>query len=544
MLKLNAMLSSLLFINTFIILMLAGYSWKQRKVNGAIPLLLLNIAAAFYSFGYAMELLSDTVVSIDLWSRFQYIGLPFIPILWILLAKSYTRNLTKKDIFILSIAGIPSLVTCIMRMTSNYHDWMYVDMSLVSNGYFNVLEFSKGPWYYLHFIYFILCAGYAIYLYLNRFKAVSGIHKHQIRIMVIASLMPFISIFINLSGAFPLGLDSGPFFILFDYLLFTLGIFRYSMILLIPLSRERVFEWIYDGVIVIDLNHNLIDFNQAAHHIFPSLSKNMIGMPPEPMDAFHPDFIQLLLDRKSGMLKPIHNTSEPMEDAQYEYSMRHPNTDKTHFYKVRFKDLKNHDIIVGTAIMISDITATKEMMAQLEQAAQQDVLTGLYNRRHFIDCANKKMSQLNAENKDGVLVLFDIDHFKIVNDTYGHQAGDLILKVIAELTLQKLDSSGFAGRYGGEEFIIFLPQTDVETAWQTVESIRKAFEIQRTPWDTALISVTASFGLTAFKSASNATLKSFDQMVKEADEAMYKAKQLGRNRIEDYSDCLYESIID
>lgn len=534
MLKLNGLLSGLLFINTLIILILAGYSWRQRKVNGALPLLLLTIAAAFYSFGYSLELISDTVEAVDIWSRFQYIGLPFIPVLWIFLAKSYTRNFSKKDIPILILAGIPGLITAIMRMTSQYHHWMYVDMSMVFNGYFKVLEFSKGPWYYLHFVYFISCAAYAIHLYLNKLQSVSGIYKHQIRIMIIASLMPFISIFVNLMGFFPLGLDSGPFFILFDYLLFTLGIFRYSMILLVPLSRERVFEWIYDGVIVVDLNQNLIDFNQAAHHIFPSLTKSWVGMPPDPLKNIHPDFIQLIRSRQESSLEGLVDTSENLEESQYEFLMVQQDTEKESFYTVRFKDLKNNEITVGTAIMITDVTHTKEMMRQLEKAAQQDVLTGLFNRRHFIDCTNSEILKKDSHCNKGVLILFDIDHFKIVNDTYGHQAGDLILKVISELTLENLSPSDFAGRYGGEEFILFLPNADMPQAMSVVTSIRKAFETQKTPWDSALVNVTASFGLTALKCSSANSIKSFDQMVKEADEALYKAKELGRNRIEVY----------
>lgn len=534
MLKLNGLLSGLLFINTLITFILAGYSWKQRKINGALPLLLLSIAAAFYSFGYGMELLSDNVQSVDVWSRFQYIGLPLIPVLWIFLAKSYTHNFSKKDIPILILASIPGLITSVMRMTSQYHNWMYIDMSMVSNGYFKVLEFSKGPWYYFHFVYFIGCAAYAIHLYLGKLQSVSGIYKHQIRIMIIASLMPFISIFVNLMGVFPLGLDSGPFFILFDYMLFTLGIFRYSMILLVPLSRERVFEWIYDGVIVVDLNQNLIDFNQAAHNIFPSLTKNWVGMPPDPVKRIHPDFIQLIQERQENTLESPLEPSENLEETQYEFSIVQQDTEEEFFYKVRFKDLKNRTLTVGTAIMITDITNAKEMMRQLEKAAQQDVLTGLFNRRHFIDCTNREILKKDSHCNNGVLALFDIDHFKIVNDTHGHQAGDLILKVVADLTLKNLGPSDFAGRYGGEEFIIFLPNDDIPQAMNVVASIRKAFETQKTPWDSALVNITASFGLTALKSASVPSVKTFDQMVKEADEALYKAKELGRNRIEVY----------
>lgn len=536
MLRLNGLLSGLLFINTFIILMLAAYSWQKRKINGALPMLLLSIAAAFYSFGYSMEILSDTVSSVDVWSRVQYLGLPFVPVICLFLAKTYTHNFTRKDVPFILLAALPGLLTSIMRLTSQFHNWMYVDMKMVYNGYFYVLEFSKGPWYYLHFVYFLGCAGYSVYLYLKKLNSVSGIYKQQIYIMIVASIMPFFSIFVNLSGIFPLGLDSGPFFILFDYMLFTFGIFRYSLILLVPLSRERVFEWIHDGVIVMDLDQNLVDFNQAARETFPSLSKNLVGMPPDPLNTINDDLMALIRNRQVGKMDEDAGKIASSEEVPHEFIMVNKATGKNTYFIVRFKDLKNREVTVGTAIIITDITPTKEMMCQLEKAAREDVLTGLYNRRHFIHCINAEIEGDCLSRQTGVLVLFDIDHFKIVNDTYGHQAGDLILKVIAELTLKNVNSWDYVGRYGGEEFIIFLPKMEIAEALHTVEAIRYAFEIQKTPWDGALVNVTASFGLTAFKCLPEGARKTFDQMVKEADEALYKAKILGRNRIEVYRD--------
>ncbi len=529
----NGIFSSFIIIETFIIGSIALYSWRRRTVAGALPLFLLCIASSFYSLGYSMELMSCSLAEVNFWSKFQYIGLPFIPVLCLALAKTMTDKSGNDHIKLLLAVAIPGAITAFMRFTSEAHHLFYGNMQLVTNGYFKILQFEKGPWYYLHFVYFILCASYAIGLYIKAFRTASAPHKKQLIILIIASVVPFISIGINLLNVFPYQMDSGPFFIFLDYLLFSYGIFRYNMLYLIPLSRDRVFEWMHDGVLVLDLTHRLIDFNQAASCIFPELHENKSGAALQNTLKDYPDFIKLFEQWQAVTNTPCSTDDNALVPQEYEFELTKGISQEKLCYHVRYKELNIKGRVIGTIVMLTNITKAKALMQKLEKTAQLDGLTQINNRRHFIELTDIQIKRIERHSGNGVLVLFDLDHFKNVNDQFGHQAGDFVLKAVAQKTLHILREIDILGRYGGEEFILFLPDTELEQAEIVMERIRSAFDNEPFLWCEQPIQVTASFGMTALYGTSNAVShKDFDTMVKAADEAMYKAKALGRNRIE------------
>ena len=125
------------------------------------------------------------------------------------------------------------------------------------------------------------------------------------------------------------------------------------------------------------------------------------------------------------------------------------------------------------------------------------------------------------------LVVMDVDYFKKVNDTYGHAAGDDVLRTVAFVVKNELRQDDIVARYGGEEFLILLPMTDIHAAQYLVERLRQLIENQKFMFENELISITASFGLTAMAPHDNA-----EQMIDRADKALFKAKNAGRNRIE------------
>ena len=529
---LNGLFSGILIIETFLIVLIAVYAWRKRNIAGAMPLFLLCIASSFYSIGYSMELMSATLSEVNFWSKFQYLGLPFVPVLCLALSLAITRKKEPIPINFIIIAAIPGAITCLLRLTSESHQLFYGSMQLISNGYFNVLNFEKGPWYYIHFVYFLLCAAFAIFWYWKAYRASSGYVKNQFVIMMIASVMPFISIGINLANVFPFQMDSGSFFILFDYLLFYYGIFRYNMLDLIPLSRDRVFEWMQDGVMVLDIDDHLMDYNQAASCIFPILHEAKTGELIQVALKGCKSFLAVLEAWQAHKLIAEPSDEERLLPQDYEFEIVYDHLQEIQCYKARFKTLTEKNSDVGTVIMVTDITKAKALLRTLEKTAQLDALTQINNRRHFIDLADIQMKRLERHDGNGVLVLFDLDHFKDVNDRYGHQAGDLVLRTIAQKTLHNLRNVDILGRYGGEEFIVFLPDTEIDQARQVMERIRIAFEREPILWHDAPIHVTASFGMTLQKDSALFQYRDFDTMVKLADEAMYSAKQLGRNRIE------------
>lgn len=159
----------------------------------------------------------------------------------------------------------------------------------------------------------------------------------------------------------------------------------------------------------------------------------------------------------------------------------------------------------------------------------KDPLTGLFNRRYFSD--PKEMDLLLGRNRSFGLIFLDIDNFKSINDTYGHAAGDDVIKDTANIIMMHTRGMDVAGRYGGEEFLIVMPDIDnIDELKLIAERLRQNFESNKINTNTIEINRTCSIGITVGQGKDGEN--GFESTVKKADGAMYKAKQGGRNRVE------------
>lgn len=160
----------------------------------------------------------------------------------------------------------------------------------------------------------------------------------------------------------------------------------------------------------------------------------------------------------------------------------------------------------------------------LEILSTTDGLTGLYNHRYIIDVLSQRIIETKRYGQALSIGMFDIDHFKKINDKYGHIFGDKVLIEISSVIEETIRKVDIAGRYGGDEFLIVLPDTDSGGAYKTAERIRES--IESINWDKDGLKVTASGGVREFKN------EDFEKLVNKADKLLYIAKNSGRNRIE------------
>ncbi len=172
----------------------------------------------------------------------------------------------------------------------------------------------------------------------------------------------------------------------------------------------------------------------------------------------------------------------------------------------------------------------REKNAQLEALAVTDALTGLANRRHLMEKLEQEVERARRYKTPLAVVMIDIDHFKQVNDTHGHAMGDEVLRNIGKLMKSGVRTTDMAARYGGEELTLVLPHTDLPTALQVAETLRKRFADLEHTHDGISLRKTASFGVAAREGQGEAP--GSEDLLKAADEALYRAKQGGRNRVE------------
>ncbi|WP_343650574.1 GGDEF domain-containing protein [Herbaspirillum sp.] len=177
----------------------------------------------------------------------------------------------------------------------------------------------------------------------------------------------------------------------------------------------------------------------------------------------------------------------------------------------------------------TSLAAEREaLITQLQTSSNTDFLTGILNRRAFFAQAAQQMAVAERYGRPLAVLLFDIDHFKRINDTHGHQAGDLVLRGAAQTAAALLRKVDVLARYGGEEFIILLPESGLEQAGSVAEKLRAVLAL--TEFDSEQgqrIRFTASFGVAALQCR-----EGLDEMIRRADLALYRAKRSGRNRVE------------
>ncbi|WP_024513203.1 sensor domain-containing diguanylate cyclase [Bradyrhizobium sp. ARR65] len=287
-------------------------------------------------------------------------------------------------------------------------------------------------------------------------------------------------------------------------------------------SRFRaVVDAAYDAIITIDQQHNITLFNRAAEDLFGYESSEMIGQPilrfiPEGFRGKHDSYIHQFAR------SPVR--SRQMNERNRIYGVHRDGSLLP--VEIAISKINVGGLVEFTAI-IRDIADRVRLMDLLQQQAVTDELTGLPNRREFLDVAENIM----RSNEDFSVLMLDVDLFKKVNDTYGHDCGDEVLRVLAEVGRAASSKLDVFARWGGEEFVAALPEKDAEQAAAAAEKLRATFERQdfAHAWRTGrAIPFTVSIGV-ATRAPGESDLEA---LMKRADQALYRAKGNGRNRVE------------
>jgi len=302
-----------------------------------------------------------------------------------------------------------------------------------------------------------------------------------------------------------------PVAVVFIFLL----LYKFNLFNIVPLSHTKVFEWSENGILVLDNDLRLTDYNSAMQQIFPQISHTSYGTK---LDAF--------IDESDHVENAILSSKEYTISVQQD-SMA------MHFSITGTVILDKKHAKTGYMVTFSNITKIVDTMDELTYLANTDSLTGLFTRRTFTENAVRELSRAKRHGLPLACVMLDIDHFKNTNDTFGHIAGDVVLKGIAKLCRKSLRDIDLLGRFGGEEFIILLPETDMKGGKIAAERIREIVQNQTFTFDDKKIKAKVSLGVVG---TDKVTDEDLDTFIKNADKAMYAAKADGRNRVASLSD--------
>lgn len=505
-------LSDILLIMGSAFLFLFFYSLSKQRNRLSNLFAILCISIAVYITGYALELKAVNIEQIIFFIKMEYFGIPFKPVCWFLLSYKYYYNRDLSVKFRLLILIIP-VITLFLVVTNEYHHLFYASVSLAKYQDYNLAVLIKGIWYYVHVIYSYLLLISGIWIMYRSWKNDRYKTGTQSFWLFTGSTFIAVVLLIYLTGIFPLELDLTAFGFVFIAIICFLILFRYDFLEIKEIIRSIVFSKIKEGIMVIDNDDRLIDFNEAGQEVFEWLKPLNIG--------------------KNITFFPEGEFIKQKDDNIFEINVRAKGKDK--YYEIRVTDLEIDGDVIGSVYILQDITRQKDMIKQLNDMANKDHLTLLFNRRKLIMEGERELSRTKRYSNYLSLLMIDIDHFKKINDKYGHLIGDEVLVRVSDELQKRLRRVDIICRYGGEEFAVILPETNRREGYIVAENLRRKIEELEIKINNYAIKLTISIGIAA-TSTENMEI-TLQELINNADRALYCAKNRGRNMVIDEKDC-------
>ena len=250
----------------------------------------------------------------------------------------------------------------------------------------------------------------------------------------------------------------------------------------------------------------------------------LFGINPKELERYHLKDFFADSDNRQLLTERLESEKEVQD---FEVLVKTPLSD-TPFWLLASVNIIDYNYDLALYSAFQDITSRKNRETLLKNQATRDPLTALYNRRYFEDEVNKQILEAKAKKQPYTVLMLDADHFKKVNDTYGHKVGDKVLIELASTAERALRDNDIVARYGGEEFVVFLPGIHAEQGKIVADRLRQSIAKQVVYSDTNQpVKFTVSIGVSSSDISDNV-----DTLIKTADEALYRAKQNGRNRVE------------
>ena len=335
----------------------AIYVWRRRATaSGATALVLLALACAEWSLGYALEIAGADLPTKILWGKSQYIGIATVPLLWVIFAYSYSTKgirMTRRNIILLSI--VPA-ITLILAFTNELHDLIWKDIRIHTVGTFSALEVTHGFWFWMNWMYSntLLLLG-AIFI-LQSFNRTKGLFRRQNIILLVAVLTPWFGNVLYVSGSSPsLNLDIRPFVFTISVVVFAWGIFSLKLVNLAPVARDLVVEKMPDGMIVLDAQGNIVDLNPALQKALGVSASQVIGQSAKDLFSAWP----ALVERYAKTL-----------EAQDEIVFGEGESQR--WYELRMSPLVgSHDRLLGRVVTVRSISERKQMEEALRLSEQK-----------------------------------------------------------------------------------------------------------------------------------------------------------------------------
>jgi diguanylate cyclase (GGDEF)-like protein/PAS domain S-box-containing protein len=280
---------------------LAVFAWHRRTISGAVPFLLLMLAVAAWSLGYAAELVAGGLEAKLFWAKVQYPAIVSVPYVWLIFALQYTGHAWRLNRRWLLVLALMPALTVALVWTNELHGLIWSSQALDIRAGHPALDVTYGPWFWGHTFYSYLLTLAGTLLLGQFFAAAQGIYRRQAGMVLLAALFPWIgnAIYIFDLNPFP-GLDFTAFAFMLTGLLSGWAFMRLQFLDIVPLARDTVLESLQDGVFVLDAQHRMLDFNPAAERMVQRPLARLLGQRADQVFAEYPELVSRFIDRKEA----------------------------------------------------------------------------------------------------------------------------------------------------------------------------------------------------------------------------------------------------
>jgi diguanylate cyclase (GGDEF)-like protein/PAS domain S-box-containing protein len=527
---------TILSLLSAILTWIASITTWRRSGPGSLMLSLLLLSMTVWSGFYSTRWMNISLGSKLFWFDLMYIGVSGLPTLFLLFVLAFTHNdawLTRRNIFLLSLQPI---LSTILFWTNEYHHLFYQSLDLVQENGFLAVDFVRGPWYWINTVYSYAIIGIAFLVLSQCALRWSPLYLNQYRLILIGSFIPWAaSAYSEFYFSQWHGLDLAPLMFGLSGIIYVFAIFHTHFMDLIPIARSLLIENMRDGVLVLDLRNRIMDINPAMEGFLEE--KISFYMGKNAFEVFQPwmEKTDLFLDKTETRIE-LKVPKDPSRYVDLQVTPLYDRSQSMNGYLMVFRDITESKQVEKRLRYVNDrlqgqLIEIGLLQSKLREQAIRDPLTNIFNRRYLDETLDRELSRAAREDYPVCVIMVDIDHFKRVNDTHGHEAGDLVLKAIAETLSDHCRRGDFACRYGGEEFVVALPNITLETAYARAEDLRKSLNLLSVPYEEHNLSVTISMGIACFPENGQTR----DCILRAADQAMYAAKEAGRDHILSYN---------
>ena len=521
-----------LYLSAIISFGIAIYAWYKRARPGLHLFSGMMMAVAFYTLTAGLMSSASTPEKANSWVHLHYFGLTSMVAFYFSFIAQYTGHGKWLNKSTLTILFAVPIITQIIIETNPMHHWFIQEIQFKQDGILQGLAtIQYGGFFGFHTLYSYTLVLFGIGLIIKMSIRTFKLYRMQSLTLFAAVLAPLLGS-INDSKVFIVGFPYPIVPICFALMgmLMAWNILRNQMLNINPVARDSLIESMQDSMVVLDDARKIIDINPAALKLFNLSAETIIGKP-----------VEEVLEPWNESLNRFHGKVEAEEEICFlQDGVRS-------YFDIRISPLINDQgNPSGQIIVLRDVTNRvvieqknqealkniRDLQQQLYQNSIRDDLTGLYNRRYLEEIVPREIANSLRSNIPISFVMMDIDHFKTINDTYGHTVGDIVLQNVSNCLKEQTRVGDLIFRYGGEEFLALLINTQADAAVQYAERWLESLQEQRLFHDGQQIGITMSMGVAEFHQDG----ETFLDVLQAADKAMYQAKADGRNSV-----CRYQS---